>query len=190
MNRPQQGEDERTPRTRRDVIRLGAAGLAAAAVAALTGKTAWTGERRTHVWQLDPSACVQCGRCETECVLTPSAVKAVHAYDLCGYCKLCGGYHDPQAGNIDTAAENQLCPTGAIRRTFVEDPFYEYTIIEDRCIGCGVCVKGCALFGNGSLCLQVLHDRCVNCNECAIARACPADAFRRVPVDQPYLLKG
>jgi electron transport complex protein RnfB len=35
----------------------------------------------------------------------------------------------------------------------------------------------------------VRHDRCLNCNECAIARVCPADAFRRVPVDQPYLDK-
>jgi electron transport complex protein RnfB len=123
-------------------------------------------------------------------VLTPSAVKAVHAYALCGYCKLCGGYHQPQAQRIDTAAENQLCPAGALIRTFVEDPFYEYTINEERCIGCAVCVKGCSQFGNGSLFLQVRHDRCVNCNECAIARVCPAGAFRRVPADHPYLLKG
>jgi electron transport complex protein RnfB len=92
--------------------------------------------------------------------------------------------------NVDSAAENQLCPTSAIVRTFVEDPYYEYTIDEDLCIGCGVCVKGCASFGNGSLYLQVKHDLCVNCNECAIARACPAHAFRRVPADQPYILKG
>jgi electron transport complex protein RnfB len=147
-------------------------------------------DKTEQVWQLDPDKCIQCGRCETACVLTPSAVKAVHAYDLCGYCRLCGGYHHPQAKNIDSAAENQLCPSGAIKRTFVEDPFYEYTIVEERCIGCAVCVKGCDQFGNGSLFLQVRHDRCVNCNECAIARACPADAFLRVPANQPYLLKG
>ena len=45
------------------------------------------------------------------------------------------------------------------------------------------------MFGNGSLFLQVRHDRCLNCNECAIGRACPAQAFRRVPAEQPYLLK-
>ncbi len=178
------------PLPRRAFLRLGLAGLAAAAVGGVAAAAARAGERRTHVWQLDPGKCVQCGRCETACVLTPSAVKAVHAYDLCGYCRLCGGYHHPQARSIDSAAENQLCPTGAIRRTFVEDPFFEYTIVEDRCIGCAVCVKGCAMFGNGSLFLQVRHDRCVNCNDCAIARVCPADAFRRVPVDAPYLLKG
>ena len=175
---------------RRDFLRDGARTVAAAAIGAASGLAATHAETSGRVWQLDPDKCVQCGRCETACVLTPSAVRAVHAYDLCGYCRLCGGYHQPQAKPIDTAAENQLCPTGAIRRTFVEDPFYEYTIIEERCIGCAVCVKGCAQFGNGSLFLQVRHDRCVNCNECAIAVACPANAFRRVPARQPYLLKG
>jgi len=29
----------------------------------------------------------------------------------------------------------------------------------------------------------------VNCNECAISKVCAGDAFRRVPADQPYLLK-
>ncbi len=175
---------------RRAFMRAGLRGAAAAAVGAATGLALFRGGRKTHVWQLDPAKCIQCGRCETACVLTPSAVKAVHAYALCGYCKLCGGYHHPQAKRIDTAAENQLCPAGAIKRMFVEDPFYEYTIIEERCIGCAVCVKGCGQFGNGSLFLQVRHDRCVNCNACAIAEACPARAFRRVPADRPYVLKG
>ncbi len=176
--------------SRRQVLRDGLRAVAAAVVGAASGLAVTREGAAASVWQLDPAKCVQCGRCETACVLTPSAVRAVHAYDLCGYCKLCGGYHHPQARNIDTAAENQLCPTGAIKRTFIEDPFYEYTIIEERCIGCAICVKGCSQFGNGSLFLQIRHDRCVNCNECAIAVACPADAFRRVPADQPYLLKG
>jgi hypothetical protein len=29
----------------------------------------------------------------------------------------------------------------------------------------------------------------VNCNECAIAAACPADAFIRLPTDHPYVIK-
>ena len=37
--------------------------------------------------------------------------------------------------------------------------------------------------------MQVRHDRCLNCNECAIAVACPSQAFRRVPAADPYLLK-
>ena len=139
----------------------------------------------SYVWQLDPMKCIQCGRCATACVLSPSAVKCVHAYAVCGYCELCFGYFQPEAKALNENAENQLCPTGAIVRTFVEDPYYQYTINEPLCVGCGKCVKGCGSFGNGSLFLQVSHDRCVNCNECAIARACPADAFRRVPAAQP-----
>ena len=130
------------------------------------------------------------GRCADHCVVTPSAVKCVHAYALCGYCDLCGGYLKPDANALSTAAENQLCPTAAIKRTFVEDPYFEYEIDEELCIGCGKCVKGCTAFGNGSLHLQVRHDICVNCNECSIARVCPADAFQRVPASTPYLIKG
>jgi len=145
---------------------------------------------RESVWQLDPSKCIQCGRCAENCVMTPSAVKVVHVYAMCGYCDLCGGYLKPDTKTISTAAENQLCPTSAIKRKFVEDPFYQYTIDEPLCIGCGKCVKGCGAFGNGSLQLQVRHDRCVNCNHCSIAQNCPADAFSRVPANKPYLLQG
>ena len=42
---------------------------------------------------------------------------------------------------------------------------------------------------NGSLYLQVMHDRCVNCNECAIAVACPSDAFVNVASSKPYRMK-
>ncbi len=164
-----------------------------AGLLAIVGVTAGMGRRMRKdntVWQLDPDKCVQCGRCATECVLNPSAVKCVHAYDICGYCDLCAGYHQPSAKVTDTAAENQLCPTAAIKRTYIEDPYYEYAIEESLCVGCGKCVKGCGAFGNGSLFLQVRHDRCVNCNDCSIARACPANAFRRVSAEQPYILKG
>lgn len=163
---------------------------AAAGLGGIGGAAVRRARSQDTVWQIDPHRCVQCGRCATECVLTPSAVKCVHAYEMCGYCDLCGGYFQPGATQRTTGAENQLCPTGAIQRTFVEDPYYEYRIDESLCIGCGKCVKGCATFGNGSLFLQVRHDRCVNCNECAIARRCPAQAFVRVPVSQPYLIKG
>ena len=142
------------------------------------------------VWQIDPFKCVQCGRCATECVMMPSAVKCVHAYNLCGYCDLCGGYLKPDSNARSTAAENQLCPTAAIKRKFIEDPFYEYVIDEDLCIGCAKCVAGCTSFGNGSLHLQIRHDLCKNCNQCAIARLCPAEAFVRVPANKPYLIKG
>jgi electron transport complex protein RnfB len=143
----------------------------------------------TMCWQIDPYKCVACGNCATYCVLEESAVKCVHAYKICGYCRICFGFFGPQPFDINEGAENQLCPTGAIKRTFVEDPYHEYTIDESLCIGCGKCVKGCNTFGNGSLFLQVRHDRCLNCNECSIASACPSGAYKRVPSQQPYIIK-
>ncbi|MFH1023069.1 MAG: 4Fe-4S binding protein [Planctomycetota bacterium] len=172
--------------SRRDLLR----GAAVLALGGIAGAALMRSRKRDTVWQLDPEKCIQCGRCATACVLAPSAVKCVHAFDMCGYCRLCMGYYPADAKILDTAAENQRCPVGAIRRTFVEDPYYEYTIDEKLCVGCGKCVKGCGSFGNGSLFLQVRHDRCLNCNECAIARVCPSGAYRRVPADRPYLLKG
>jgi len=155
-----------------------------------TGLLAWKRHLSPRkVWQIDPTKCIQCGGCATNCVLVPSAVKCVHEYALCGYCKLCFGYFQPGAKELTEGAENQMCPTGAIKRRFVEDPFFEYTIDENLCIGCGKCVKGCNTFGNGSLFLQVRHDRCLNCNECSIARQCPAHAFTRVDIEEPYILK-
>jgi Na+-translocating ferredoxin:NAD+ oxidoreductase subunit B len=140
-------------------------------------------------WQINPAKCVACGNCATYCVLEQSAVKAVKAFPICGYCRICFGFFEPAPYAITEGAENQLCPTGAIIRKFVEEPYYEYLIDEPLCIGCGKCVKGCNTFGNGSLFLQVRHDRCLNCNQCAIAAACPSGAFERVPADKPYLLK-
>lgn len=147
-------------------------------------------EGHDYVWQIDPTKCIQCGKCATACVLTPSAAKCVHVYAICGYCDLCSGNFIKDAATLDTGAENLMCPTGAIKRTFIEEPYFEYTIDESLCIGCARCVKGCSSFGNGSMFMQIRHDLCANCNQCAIALQCPADAFRRVPRRKAYLLKS
>lgn len=141
------------------------------------------------VWQIDPNVCIACDKCATNCVLDESAVKCIHNFAMCGYCELCTGYFEPEPNDLNSGAENQLCPTGAILRKFIEDPYYEYTIDQELCIGCGKCVEGCDMFGNGALYLQVLQDICLNCNECAIAVECPSQAFRRVPAESPYLFK-
>src|SRR5512137_2628481 len=177
------------PVTRRQFFRNGARLAAMTGLGALGGVIASRSQAKTWVWQINPDKCVRCGNCATQCVLEPSAVKCVQSYAICGYCDLCTGYFVPEPNALTTAAENQVCPTAAIQRRFIEDPYYEYSIDENLCIGCAKCVEGCTRFGNGSFYLQIRHDRCVNCTECSIARTCPGDAFVRVPADQPYLLR-
>jgi electron transport complex protein RnfB len=166
---------------------LGAVGLGGLASALVLRK----GRGVDEVWQIQPDHCIACDRCQTHCVLDVSAVKCVQCFALCGYCDVCTGYFPTKYDALDTGAENQLCPTGAISRKFVEQNagtrYFEYTIDESLCIACGKCVTGCRLM-NGSLYLQVRHDRCLNCNECSIAVACPTQAFRRVPADRANLL--
>ena len=174
--------------------------LSAAAAAAVVGggglvaatlkvRSDHDGGSRT-VWQIDPWKCTQCGLCATSCVLKESAAKCVHDMSMCGYCKPCFGYFQPNMLALEPGPGNEMCPVGAITRTFVEEPYYQYTIDEAKCIACGLCTKGCTQFGNGSLYLQVRHDRCLNCNECSIAKACPSDAFFRAPIERPYVIKS
>ena len=182
--------DDQPTITRRQMLDATVRGAALVGAGGMVGlMAARNGKSDEVVWQIDPNKCIACDLCATECVLEVSAVKCVHAFAMCGYCELCTGYFPPEPNALETGAENQLCPTGAIQRTFVEDPYYEYHIDEPLCIGCGKCVMGCNAFGNGSLFMQVRHDRCLNCNECAISVACPVNAFVRAPTDQPYLLK-
>lgn len=186
--------------SRRDFLRTSGRsaaclGLGAAGAALAVGRDAGPGRL---VWQIDPSKCIACGKCETNCVLQPSAVKCLHTHAMCGRCAFCFGYYDLRAGAAAHAGvEYQLCPTHAIERHHLGGPYFEYEIDESACIGCGLCVKGCTSSGNGSLFLQVRHPMrgdqrgdadgtCVNCNECSIARACPSGAFVRVPADDPY----
>jgi electron transport complex protein RnfB len=170
---------------RRGFLRWGLRGAFALVLGGVAGAVSRRTRNPATVWQIDPSLCVQCGGCATSCVLSPSAVKCVHEFDQCGYCKLCFGYFEPDAGALTSSAENQVCPTGALVRCFVEPPYYEYTVDEPICIGCGRCVLGCRTFGNGALTLQVRHDLCLHCNDCSVARSCPAGAFKRVPPPRP-----
>ncbi len=173
---------EKVKLDRRDFIRGTAAVAFSAAAIGAAGKKA-----EGTVWQLDPAKCTQCGRCSTHCVLNPSAIKCVNQFNICGYCDLCFGYLQPGSRNEDTGAEDQLCPTAAIGRKYIEAPYYEYLIDDDSCIGCAKCVEACLVFGNRSFYLQVKQDICINCNECSIAKACPSDAYSEEPASEPYI---
>jgi len=183
--------DKATPEERRKFLKTCARLLAGGSTLALFGLSyrKSTAKGATCFWQIDPTKCTFCGRCETGCVLPISAVKCVHAVKVCGYCDLCGGYYRTNVKELNTAAENLLCPTGAIQRKFVEEPYFEYSINENLCNGCGKCAKGCNAFGNGSLYLQIKQELCKSCNECRIAKVCPADAIRRVSMNEAYHLK-
>lgn len=186
--------------TRRDFLKTCCRGAGAAAVGAVAAGLVVRADADA-VWQLDPGTCSVCrnnktpqnwGRCSTECVLKRSAVRAVNDFASCGYCFICPAYHDVTSARADDGTYvGRVCPQDAIIRQAVGevdeyDPynnFYQYTIDESKCNGCGLCVENCKPpMGNGSLRLEVRHDLCVDCNECSIARACPEHAFYRAPV--------
>lgn len=180
---------ERNPLTRRQFFgRIGlggmAVGLAGVGIAA-AGRV----DASRLVWQIDPFKCVQCGQCRTHCVQAESAVKCVHDYLMCGICDRCVAYLSASSTDLSNGAENELCPLGAIRRHLIEPPYFEYLIDEPLCTACGLCVMRCERAGKGSLYLQVRHDRCHNCNQCAIAAACPGQAFIRLPATEPYIVR-
>jgi electron transport complex protein RnfB len=173
--------------TRRDFLSTAIRGCGLLAAGGLVGVVA-AQAHGDSVWQIDPLKCIQCGKCATDCVLNPSAVRCLNVFPMCGYCKLCTGYFEADPNALNEGAENQLCPTGALLRNWVEDQYYEYTIDTKACIGCAKCVKGCVAFGNGSLFLQIDQKLCVHCNQCSIARVCPSQAIARVPADKPYIM--
>ena len=183
----------KSPIERRKFLQTAGKVVAGGAIAAVSGAMLYKAKTTSEAslfWQIDPHKCTHCGRCETHCVLSVSAVKCVHAKKVCGYCDLCGGYYRSNVKELNTAAENMTCLTGAIQRKFIEEPYFEYMIVEELCNGCGKCSKGCSAFGNGSLYLQIKRELCTDCNECAIAKSCPANAISRMPYDKAYLLKG
>lgn len=183
-------DDKNDSMSRREFLRNLGRGTCLLGLGGLAGIAASKASSDKMVWQIDPFACTQCGGCATECILQESAVKVVNHFPICAYCRLCFGYFQTQPNALTTAAENLMCPTDALKRRLIEEPYYEYTVDEDLCVACGKCVEGCERFGNASLYLQVRHDRCLNCPECAIADACPANAFIRLPADSPYVIRS
>ena len=174
-----------------------------ACAAAIGGVAIQLGRRASEhdIWTISPNHCVNiklgvvgsnnvCEQCATSCVLPLSAVRAVNDHAECGRCCICPAYFDVMSPvGPDGLPTKKLCPRDAIKRTpigeFDEyDPlnnYYEYTIDEEKCNGCGRCVMECkSPAGLGSIRLEVRHDLCLRCNRCSIAVACPEDAYRRV----------
>jgi len=155
------------------------------------------------VWRIDSTKCVNsrlgavgvevCEKCADSCVLGLSAVRAVNDHSICGRCYICPAYFDVKSAiDKDGLPSQKLCPRDAIDRKPIgyvdpDDPannFYEYVIDEKRCNGCGRCVMGCKEpAGLSSIRLEVRHNLCLDCNRCAIAIACPDDAYEHKPVE-------
>jgi len=187
--------------TRRDVLGHAVRG---ATLVGLGGMAAYLARRSSAegAWQLDRERCVNsrlgavgvgvCDKCATQCVLALSAVRAVNDHAKCGRCYICPAYFEiKSAVGPDGLPSQKLCPRDAIQRAPIgevdpKDPannYYEYTIDETRCNGCGRCVMGCKEpAGLSSIRLEVRYDLCVDCNRCAIAIACPDEAYQRGPV--------
>ncbi|MBU0638994.1 MAG: hypothetical protein KKB50_09030 [Planctomycetes bacterium] len=188
------------PVTRREMLGHAARG---AALLGLGGTATYLIVKadRKGVWYLDINRCINsrlgatgvpvCEKCATECVLSLSAIRAVNDHAKCGRCYICPGYFNvTSAVDEDGLPSEKLCPRDAISRTPIgevdpNDPannYYEYTIDEQRCNGCGKCVMGCKEpAGLSSIRLEVRHDLCLACNRCTIASACPEDAYEHRP---------
>jgi len=183
-------DDKHNPMSRRSFLQKSSQAAGLFILGGVAGKVLTNSGGEEMVWQIDPSKCTQCGNCATHCVIKPSASRCVHEFTVCGYCRICSGFNPPNAIALDEGAENQICPVGAIERKFVEEPYYEYKVNRELCIGCARCVKGCTAFGNGSLYMQIQRDLCVNCNVCSIAMVCEGKAISRIPAYQQYIPKG
>ena len=189
--------------TRRDVLGVAARGTG---VLALGGTAVFLTAKAVanDVWAIDPNRCINirlgatgvevCDRCATTCVLPLSAVRAVNDFSKCGRCCICPAYFDvtSEVGS-DGLPTGKLCPRDAIRREVIgevdpDDPlnnFYDYTIDEELCNGCGKCVMACKEpAGLSSLWLEVRYDLCTNCNRCSIAMSCPEEALVRGPIER------
>lgn len=142
---------------------------------------------------IDLDRCTRCDECVRACAASHEGVTRLIRdglrYDRFLVPTSCRACHDPlcMIG----------CPVGSLRRTDALE-----LLIEDWCIGCGLCVKSCP-YGNLNLhptgagtdgqaaerpCKAIRCDLCAQLAEPACVYACPHEAARRV--DLQTLGKG
>jgi electron transport complex protein RnfB len=190
----------KTKLTRRELMETAARGAAFVGLGGLTSILALKAHA-TYAWAVNTAKCINsklgavgvpvCELCATECVVSLSAVRAVNEFSKCGRCYVCPAYFKiTSAVGPDGLPSEKVCPRDAIERKAIgwidpDDPannFYEYTIDETKCNGCGRCVLECKEpAGLSSITLEVRHNVCLDCNRCSIATACPEEAYERRP---------
>lgn len=137
-----------------------------------------------YVWAINTSKCTACGKCESACVRTPSAVKAVNDQKKCSNCVVCYGHITNKEIESDKIMSDgiRVCKHDAIIRSDFpgDDTSFVYSIDETKCTGCGDCVEICNTKGTNSMFLVLRPDLCLFCNSCNIAEKCPEQAVERV----------
>lgn len=153
------------------------------------------GPRSRYVWAIDPEKCTGCGICETACIRTPSAVKAVNDQKKCSMCVVCYGHISNK--NIDSdkimSEGKRVCEHDAVIRVNHEggeNGTFIYSIDDKKCTACGKCVKSCNKKGTKSMFLIIRPDLCLACNSCNIAAKCPEKAIDRVYIGPEDDFKG
>lgn len=143
------------------------------------------GPKSRYVWQIDPEKCTFCGKCEVDCVRTPSAVKAVNDFKKCSFCVVCYGHISNKQIASDKIMSDgiRICEYNAVSRknhSGGEEGYFIYDIDHDKCTGCGKCAKACNDKGTKSMYLIIRPDLCLSCNSCNLAQKCPEGAIDRL----------
>ena len=97
---------------RLEFFKQGLGRIASMALGLVSGFTLFGSQGKNTVWQINPMKCVHCEHCATSCVLTPSAVKCVQSYPMCGYCRLCFGYFQPNAPDLTIRSRTGMTSWG------------------------------------------------------------------------------
>jgi len=143
------------------------------------------GPNSRFVWQIDVDKCTFCGKCETVCNRTPSAVKAVNDQKKCSLCVVCYGHITNKEIPSDQIMSDgvRVCDHDAVSRINLsggKEGYFVYDIDDNKCVACGKCAKACNHKGTKSMFLIIRPDLCLNCNACNIADLCPEGAIDRL----------
>jgi electron transport complex protein RnfB len=153
------------------------------------------GPKSRYIWQINPDKCTFCGKCETLCIKTPSAVKAVNDQKKCSFCVVCHGHIKETGVASDKIMEEgiRICEHDAVTRKAHSggvNGYFIYDIDDEKCVACGKCAKLCNEKGTQSMFLIIRPEFCLNCNSCEIAKHCPEGAIEKLYIAEEDDFRG